>query len=84
MEYGNVAIMGASVTQLSRFNTVQNTATTLCYVDLVPLQCRHHAAEVELLLKLLDYHCRELLQIFCPNFLNSKCDIAFHSTQLVG
>ena len=30
MEYGNVTIMGASVTQLGRLDAVQNTATSLC------------------------------------------------------
>jgi len=68
MEYGNVAIMSASVTLLSRLNTVQNAATILCHVDFVPLQCCRHAATVGLLLKLLDCRCRELLQTFCPNF----------------
>ena len=33
MEYGNVAIMGASATQLSRLSTVQNAATTLCHTS---------------------------------------------------
>ena len=30
MEYGNVAIMGASATQLGRLDAVQNAATSLC------------------------------------------------------
>ena len=68
LEYGNVAIMGAIVTQLSRLITVQNAATTLCHVDFVPLQCRCHATVIGLLLKLLDCCCRELLQTICPNF----------------
>ena len=67
MEYGNVAIMGASATQLSRLNTVQNVATSLCHAVFVPLQCHHHAAAVGLLLKLLDCYCCEL-QTFCPTF----------------
>ena len=66
IEYGNVAIMGASITQLSRLDTIQNVATSLCHTAFVPLQCCHHAAMVRLLVKLLDCHCRELLQTFCP------------------
>ena len=61
MEYGNVAIMGASATQLSRLDAVQNAATSLCRTSFVSLQCRRHAAAVGLLLKLLDCHCRGLL-----------------------
>jgi len=72
MEYGNVAIMGASATQLNRLDTIQNAATKLCHTFFVPLQYRRHAAAVGLLLKLLDYHCRELLQTFCPNFSTSN------------
>ena len=51
---------------------VQNAATSLCRTSFVPLQCRHHAAAVGLLLKLLDCHCRGLLQTFCPNFSTSS------------
>ena len=70
MEYGNVAI-SASVTQLSRLDTVQNAAATLYHAFFIPLQCRHHAY-AGLLLKLLDCHCRELLLTFCPNFSTSN------------
>ena len=72
MEYGNVTIMGASATQLSRLDTVQNAATALCHVSFVPLQHRHYTAAVGLLLKLLDCCCQELLQTFCPNFFTSN------------
>ena len=72
MEYGNVAITCASATQLSRLDSVQNIATSLCQTSFVPLQCCRHAAAVGLLLKMLDYHCRELLQTFCPNFSTSS------------
>ena len=68
MEYGNVAKIGASATQLSRLDTVQNAATTLCHVFFIPLQHHHHATAVGLLLKLLDCHCHELLQTFYPKF----------------
>ena len=68
MEYGNVAIIGASATLLSRLDTVQNAAATLCHVFFIPLQHRRHAATVGLLLKLLGCHCHELLQTFYPNF----------------
>ena len=61
MGYGNVAIMGASATQLRRLDTVQNVATSLCQTSFVPLQYRRHSAAVGLLLKLLDCHCHELL-----------------------
>ena len=47
MEYGNVAIMGASATQLSRLDSVQNVATSLCKTSFVPLQCRCHAAALD-------------------------------------
>ena len=53
MEYGNVAIKGDSATHLSKLNTVQNAATTLCHESFIPLQSCHHAAIVGLLLKLL-------------------------------
>ena len=33
MKYGNLTIMGASVTQLNRLDTIQNAATNLCDVD---------------------------------------------------
>ena len=72
MEYGNVAIMGASAIQLSKLDAVQNVATGLCQGSFVPLQCRLHAAAVGLLLKLMDFHCRKLLQTFCPTFSNSN------------
>ena len=72
MEYGNVAVMGASATQLGRLDAVQNAATSLCRTSFVSLQCHHHAAVVGLLLKLLDCHCRGLLQTFCPNFSTSS------------
>ena len=68
MEYGNVAIMGACATQLSRLDTIQNVATGLCHITYVSLPCRRHAAAVGMLLKLLDCYCHELLQTFCPNF----------------
>ena len=67
-----MAIMGASTTQLGRLDTVQNAATSLCRTSFVSLQCRRHAAAVGLLLKLLDCHCRGLLQTFCPNFSTSN------------
>ena len=60
MEYDNVAIMGASATQLSRVDVVQKVETSLCPVSFIPLWCCLHAAAVGLLLKLLDCHCREL------------------------
>ena len=66
MEYGNVAIMGKSAMQLGRLDAVQNAATSLCQTSFVSLQCRRHATAVGLLLKLLDCHCRGLLQTFCP------------------
>ena len=72
MEYGNVAIMDASATQLSRLNTSQNVPTGLCHLPFVPLQCHHHTAAVGLLLKSLDCHCHELLQTFCCNFSTSN------------
>ena len=72
MEYGNVAIMGASATQLGRLDVVQNAATSLCQTSFVPLQCCRHAAAVGLLLKLLDCHFRGLLQTFCPNSSTSN------------
>ena len=67
-----MAIMGTSAMQLSRLDAIQNVATGLCRTSFVPLQCRRHAAEVGLLLKLLDCRCRKLLQTFCPNFSNSN------------
>ena len=37
MEYGNVAIMGASATLLSRLDIVQNAATVSCHASFIPL-----------------------------------------------
>ena len=67
-----MAIMGASATQLGRLDAVQNAATSLCQTSFVSLQCRCHADAVGLLLKLLDCHCRGLLQTFWPNFSTSS------------
>ena len=64
--------MGANVTQLSRLDTVQNTATALCHASIIPLQRQCHAATVELPLGLLDCRCRELLQTFCPSNLTLR------------
>ena len=60
MEYGNVAIMGASTTQLSSLDITQNVnvVTDLCHVFYVPLQSHHYATAVGLLLKLLDRSSR--------------------------
>ena len=44
MEYGNVAIMGTSATQLSRLDTVQNAATASYHPSFIPLQRHCHAA----------------------------------------
>ena len=71
MEYGNVAIMSASTTPLHRLDAIQDAATKLCHKFFVSLQYCRHAAAVGLLLKLLDCHCRELLQSFCSNFSTS-------------
>ena len=64
IEYGNinVATMGASATQLSRLDTVQNAAATLCVL--------FHFSVVVMLpqIKLLDCRCLELLHTFCLNF----------------
>ena len=62
IEYGNVAIMDTSATQLSRLDTVQNAAATLCLL--------FHFSVVVMLpqMKLLDCRCLELLHTFCLNF----------------
>ena len=81
MEYSIVAIMGASTTQLSRLDTIQKAAATLCHAYFIPLQRRCHAATVGLLLKLLDCHCHELLQTFVLIF-HFKFDITYRSSIL--
>ena len=51
MEYGNIAIMGASTTQLSSLDITQNVnvVTDLCHVFYVrTLQCHHYATAVGL------------------------------------
>ena len=58
--------------QISRLDAVQSAATSLYQTSFIPLQCGRHAAAVGLLLKLLDCHCRGLLQTFCPNFSTSS------------
>ena len=65
-------MLWASAIQLSRLDAVQNVVTSLCKISFVALQCRHHAAAVGMLFKLLDNHCSELLQNFCPDFTTSK------------
>ena len=51
MEYGNVVIMGARATQLSRLDAVHNVATSLCQTlfcsSLVSLSCCHSWIAVE-------------------------------------
>ena len=48
MEYGNLPIIGASATQLSRFDTVKNAATAFChevlqnFVQIFSLQIWHY------------------------------------------
>ena len=63
---------------------MQNAATKSCHTFFVPLQYRIHAAAVgfKLLLKLLNCHCRELLQTFCPNFSTSGLTLC-RSSRLV-
>ena len=69
VKYGNVEIMSASATLLSRIDSTKNIAAKLCCELSVSLQHHHYAAAVELLLKLLDGRYRELLQTFCSVFL---------------
>ena len=63
--YVNVAIMGASATQFSRFSTVQNAATALCHGSFIPLQHRCHTVAVGLLLIVAAVN---YLKTYCPNF----------------
>ena len=67
-EYGNVLMMGASPTQLSRLDRMQHLAEQLCSTQFTPLEKRRHAAAIGLLCKFLDGTCREYLQRFCPLF----------------
>ena len=53
-EYGNVLMMGASPTQLSRLDRMQHLAEQLCSTQFTPLEKRCHAAAIGLLCKLLD------------------------------
>ena len=61
----NVAIMGASATQLSRFSTVWNAATTLCHGSFITLQHRRHTIAIGLLLIVA---AANYLKTYCPNF----------------
>ena len=70
-EYGSVLMMGASATQLSKFDRMQHLAEQLCSTQFIPPEKRRHAAAIGLLCKLLDGTCREYLQRFCPSFQSS-------------
>ena len=70
-EYGSVLMMGASATQLFKFDCMQHLAEQLCSTQFIPLEKRHHAAAIGLLCKLLDGICHEYLQRFCQSFQSS-------------
>ena len=70
-EYGGILLLGASATQLSKLDRMQQFAEWLCSSSFVPLSRRRHASALGLLYKLLDGTCREHLQMFCPIFLSS-------------
>ena len=70
-EYGGILLLGASATQLSKLDRMQQFAEQLCSSSFVPLSRRRHATALGLLCKLLDGTCREHLQMFCPAFLSS-------------
>ena len=48
-EYGNVLMMGASATQLSRLDRMQHLAEQLCSTQFTPLEKHRHAAAIGLL-----------------------------------
>ena len=70
-KYGGIFLLGASATQLSKLDCMQQFAERLCSSSFVLLSRRHHAAALGLLCKLSDGTCREHLQMFCPAFLSS-------------
>ena len=73
MEYGNVAIMGASATQLSRLDTVQNVATALCHASFIPLQHHRHAAACSwITVETVGLVLPRTSADFCPNFYTSN------------
>ena len=49
IEYDNIAIMGASTTQLSKLDTVKNAATASYHASYIPLQRHRHAAACSLI-----------------------------------
>jgi len=79
-EYGGVAFMGASATHLSKLDRVQKLAERLCGCVFPPLQSHRAASAIELLCKLLNFHGRGPLQLFCPAFDTP----ATHTYQLRG
>ena len=70
-----MAIMGASATQLSRLDAVQNVATGLCRGSFVPLQCHRHAAVVGLLLKIVRLLLSQTTSDFLSYLFQFKFDI---------
>ena len=56
-EYGDILLMGASATQLSKLDRMQHFAEQLYSSSFVPLQRCRHAAAIGLLCKLLDDTC---------------------------
>ena len=52
-EYGGILLLGASATQLSKLDRMQQFAKWLCLSSFVPLSRRHHVSALGLLCKLL-------------------------------
>ena len=69
-EYGDVTFMGASATHLHKLDAVQTAAEKLCQTAFPSLLSCHKASAIGLLCKLLDSHCRQPLQIFCPTLIS--------------
>ena len=65
-EYGSVAIMGASATHLSKFDSIQKMAERFSGCKFPSLHSCHEASVVGLHCKLLDSRGQGPLQHFCP------------------
>ena len=69
-EYGNVIFIGASAVHLHKLDAVQKAAEKLCQTAFQSLSSCRKAGAIGLLCKLLDSHCWQPLQIFCPTLIS--------------
>jgi len=77
-EYGNVVIMGASPSHLSKPYKTQKQAERLVGSTFPTLHSRRCASAIGLLCKVLDLRCREPLQLFCLAFVATPVSHSYY------